>query len=84
MLLVCDLERFASPEEAFAFFKKELSLPDYFGENLDALYDCLTAFPQGCELLLMGKGSPLYPRFYPVLRDAAKENPNLTLRETGL
>jgi len=24
------------------FFKKELEFPDYYGENLDAFWDCLT------------------------------------------
>ncbi|MCM0648100.1 barstar family protein [Clostridium swellfunianum] len=25
-----------------AYLKQELALPDYYGENLDALWDCLT------------------------------------------
>jgi ribonuclease inhibitor len=26
-----------------AYLKEKLALPDYYGENLDALWDCLTA-----------------------------------------
>ena len=29
-------------EAAYAVIAKELDFPDYFGKNLDALYDCLT------------------------------------------
>lgn len=29
-------------ENFHAYLKKELDLPEYYGENLDALYDCLT------------------------------------------
>jgi len=30
-------------ESAHDYLKRKLSLPDYYGNNLDALWDCLTA-----------------------------------------
>lgn len=29
-----------------------LDFPDYYGKNLDALYDCLTDLPEGTELTI--------------------------------
>jgi len=29
-------------ERTHAYLKRELALPDYYGNNLDALWDCLT------------------------------------------
>ena len=36
-----DGRRMDSRAKAYAYLKEELRLPEYFGGNLDALYDCL-------------------------------------------
>lgn len=60
-----------------------LPLPDYYGRNWDALYDCLTDMGPAVITLSglkwlepLGKAAELLPR---VFRDAAEENKNLTL-----
>ncbi len=35
-------EEITSREELHSVLKKELELPDHYGNNLDALWDCLT------------------------------------------
>ncbi len=35
---------FESKEQLHKFLKDELELPDHYGENLNALWDCLTAW----------------------------------------
>lgn len=40
------LENFKTKETAHTYLKKTLHFPNYYGENLDALYDCL------CEIAL--------------------------------
>lgn len=42
MKYVLDAKCMQERKEAHAYLKKELNLPDYYGNNLDALYDCLT------------------------------------------
>ncbi len=37
-------ERVRTIEELHAVLKRRLELPDYYGENLDALWDCLTGY----------------------------------------
>ena len=36
------LARMQSIRQLHKYLRAELELPDYYGENLDALYDCLT------------------------------------------
>ena len=38
-------ENFKTRETAHTYLKEILHLPDYYGRNLDALYDCL------CEII---------------------------------
>ena len=42
--IVFDFDTIASTEDFYAACKEKLALPDYFGDNLDALYDCLTGY----------------------------------------
>ncbi len=41
MDIVLDAKRFKGRSRAHAYLKEALRLPDYYGKNLDALYDCL-------------------------------------------
>lgn len=41
MKIVLDASRMTSKEESHAYLKEALSLPEYYGNNLDALHDCL-------------------------------------------
>ncbi len=67
--------------------QEKLALPDWYGRNLDALYDCLTAelteetqlTVTDAELLEDSLGS--YGRvFLRVLEEAAEENPRLHIQ----
>ncbi len=49
---ILDCTRLAqSHEQAHAYLKEMLDLPAYYGANLDALYDCLTAVDGTLEIL---------------------------------
>ena len=64
-------------------FAKALSFPDHYGNNLDALHDCLTSIGEDTSLLLLhweaaekdlGKYAQALKR---VLTDSANQNPHL-------
>lgn len=71
-------------ESAHDYLSRVLRLPEYYGRNLDALYDLLTAYPAARltlrhpEMLVahLGNYGELVLR---VLADAAAENPAFTL-----
>lgn len=54
-----------------------LPLPEYYGDNLDALYDVLTEF--GATWTLVFRGTPP-PGLKAVCEDAAAETPGLSIR----
>lgn len=62
--------------------QEALSFPDWYGCNLDALYDCLTAIGEETELVLENFGALPFPvrGFAAVMEDARKQNPKLHIR----
>ena len=42
MKYVLDGKKMVSREETHAYLKETFGFPDYYGNNLDALHDCLT------------------------------------------
>ena len=65
--IVLDGLELRSLEEVHDRFAQALALPEWYGRNLDALFDCLTDL-----------GEPVTVR---LLRRAAAENPQVTLLE---
>ena len=49
--IILDGRELTSKEKLHSVLKEALNLPDYYGNNLDALHDCLTQMP-GIELQL--------------------------------
>ncbi|MBR5533262.1 MAG: barstar family protein [Ruminiclostridium sp.] len=63
---------------------KELNFPDWYGGNLDALFDCLTTVSEEVtisldEAALTDALGPYAQRVKKVLTRAAEKNPNLHL-----
>ncbi|MBO2527091.1 MAG: ribonuclease barnase inhibitor barstar [Clostridiales bacterium] len=67
-------------------FAQTLSLPEWYGRNLDALHDCLTAQSEdvciaAAEDELIGTlGERYVGQLLRLLRDSAEENPHITLK----
>ncbi|BDF05392.1 barstar family protein [[Clostridium] hylemonae] len=40
--VILDAAHMQKKEEAHVYLREKLGFPDYYGANLDALYDCLT------------------------------------------
>ena len=79
------LPYFKTKEDAHAYLKKKLAFPDYYGNNLDALYDCLTDIHEEQTIIIPKENmNPPYVGTYGkqmlrVFEDAAKENPHLQI-----
>lgn len=65
-------------EAAHRYLKEQLGFPDYYGMNLDALYDLLTE-RTGETLLWVSHADAVHPAIAGVLEDAMEENPRLTV-----
>lgn len=46
---------FTTKNEAYSYLKKILSLPTYFSNNLDSLYDCLVDYFQNITIILINQ-----------------------------
>ena len=66
-------------------FAQTLSLPEWYGRNLDALHDCLTEQCEdvrvtvAAEELIGALGERYVRQLLRLLRDCAAENPHITL-----
>ena len=82
---IIDGRSISSMEEIHQSLAQQLSFPEWYGGNLDALHDCLTDFHEEVEITvvypdalqeILGSGYILLCR---VLSDAADANPYLKL-----
>ena len=81
-----DCRGFVPRSELHRAFAEALSFPDHYGNNLDALHDCLAALSEETELTLLnwsaaenglGRYAGALKR---VLEDSARENPRLHIQ----
>lgn len=74
-----------SPEKIQKFLKKELKFPDYYGENLDALYDSLTESDKELDMVFIKKKKEgilieeYFNKLVSVFEMAQEENPNIKI-----
>ena len=57
-------------------FAKELNFPQWYGKNLDALYDCLTDIPEDTEVTVAGLSDGAFRQ---TLLDAANATRRLNI-----
>ena len=64
-------------KEGHDYLMEALNLPDYYGKNLDALYDCLTEIE--CDIELVNAGE-VDKDIVDTFKDASEENDYLTFK----
>ena len=82
-IVTIDCNELKDKESAHEYLQALFAFPDYYGKNLDALFDCLTEMPGCCIVLeepwalaqLGDYAAPLLQAF----RDAAAEREDLIL-----
>lgn len=80
MILRLDGNRFGNANQIHNYLANQLRLPAWYGRNLDALYDCLTELGTDVTLVLINwPKTGTTGRFWQVFRDAAGENPHLSI-----
>ena len=84
--IILDAQYLIEKETAHTYLQDKLGLPEYYGKNLDALYDCLsdlvgveiyidTSFVDG----LQKENSTYYHKMMRVFQAATRENTELKL-----
>ena len=63
---------------AHAYLQETLGFPDWYGRNLDALSDMLTAFGAP-TMIFLTDADAIDPAIAKVFADAMEENPQLTV-----
>ncbi len=82
MDIAIDCTQIFSARELHEALHKTLQLPQWYGYNLDALYDCLTAITEETTLTFEHfLPAPAFARgFMKVFSDADRKNPHLSFR----
>lgn len=79
---------FSTPQEVQEYLMDALSFPDYYGGNLDALYDGLTEVDEKVKIVISNKIAEeenlgeYGERLLAVFETAAQDNDNLELEIT--
>ena len=82
MEIVIDVKELDNLQQMHEQFRKQLQFPENYGNNLDALYDMLTSRQAPLTIKVKKDSNKSWVRLMRMLRDAAAENPAITLKET--
>lgn len=72
-------QSFSKEQEVHVFLKACLGFPNYYGNNLDALYDMLSELSEQVTVCFCFRGTEekggILQKFLPVFLEACEENP---------
>ena len=76
-----DCSQITSAAQMHSILAETLGFPEWYGENLDALYDCLTEITTQTHLTLVNwtQAQPFIRGFHRVMADAQQDNPDFTV-----
>lgn len=83
-MIIIDSKQIMEKETAHPYLKNKMNLTDYYGNNLDALYDVLTSIGKKTEFVVLvnkEKNSSYGTKVLQTLKDAAEENPVVQVHE---
>ncbi len=84
-IIVLDGRCMTSKGEAHKYMKEKLEMPEYYGENLDALWDVMSSYSE-CLTVIIENEKEIYEKLglygeklLEVLHDASYENENISV-----
>ena len=80
-MMILDAAQMNEKAQAHRYLAEMLALPDYYGRNLDALYDCLTDLTDTAVVFvdLRRAEGTYFDKLLQVFWEAAEDNPCLTI-----
>lgn len=80
MKIYLDIRRLNERTEAHEYLKGQLRFPEYYGKNLDALFDCLTEIGE-TDIYFEHRdfAEGYFELIYQVFKTASDENPDLRI-----
>ena len=80
MEVILDARCMGERVKAHEYLKEQLELPRYYGNNLDALYDCLTELNDTIIIIEnQDTANSYFDKIYRVMQEAGKRNDELTI-----
>ena len=81
--VIIDCKKLKGHKRAHGYLKKVFGFPEYYGGNLDALYDCLTEVGE-CKVVLknresLPKSDGYGKKILAVIEDAGRDNERFTV-----
>lgn len=79
--IVLDFGKMADAKAVHAFLREATESEEYFGSNLDAMFDVLSTIGEETCITVIRGGKDFEEKFISVMKDAAEEQGRLTIRE---
>lgn len=77
--ITLDFENISNKEEMHKYLAKKFEFPDYYGGNLDALFECLTDIAEPTAVNIINAINDYDEQIINVITSAEEENDNLAV-----
>lgn len=77
--ITLDFESISNKEEMHKYLAEKFEFPDYYGKNLDALFECLTDIAEPTAVNIINAINDYDEQIINVITSAEEENDNLAV-----
>lgn len=84
MMVMLDAAQMGQRKAAHEYLAQTLSFPEYYGKNLDALYDCLQEYGElEVQFVNTEFAQPYFEKVRRVFTDAARQNNHIHILDAS-